>query len=82
MKIRIPLIPGFSDSEEDIRKIAHFVKEELGKIEIELLSYNKLGEAKYERMGKTGPHFDIQSEEYVLKLKDIVNSELSTVDLN
>ena len=47
--IRVPLIPGYTDSEEDIRAIAHFVKEELGGAvrRVELLPYNKLAESKY-----------------------------------
>lgn len=47
--IRVPLIPGYTDSEEDIRAIARFVKEELnGAVRrVELLPYNKLAESKY-----------------------------------
>ena len=74
MRIRVPLIPGFNDSPEDIRAIAHFVKSELGSIEIELLAYNKLGEGKYDRIDLTGVHLEIQSEEYIKTLEAIIKS--------
>jgi pyruvate formate lyase activating enzyme len=77
MKVRVPLIPGFNDSEGDIRKTAHFVKEELGKVPLEILAYNQLGEAKYDRLGKAGPHFEIQTDEYVSRLRSIIDAEMS-----
>lgn len=51
-KIRVPIIPGFNDSAEQIGAISHFVKAELGSVEIELLPYNKMGEIKYERLDR------------------------------
>lgn len=47
--IRIPLIPGYTDSEEDIEATASFIENELGNriIRCELLPYNKLAESKY-----------------------------------
>ncbi len=47
--IRVPLIPGYTDSQEDIHAIARFIKEELGGAvrRVELLPYNKLAESKY-----------------------------------
>ncbi len=48
--VRIPLIPGFNDSPEDIRAIAQFVRKELGAVRIDLHPYNKLGEGKYSRL--------------------------------
>lgn len=75
MRIRVPLIPGFNDSPEEIKTIARFVKTELGPIEIDLLTYNKLGEGKYDRMDMAGVHLDIQSEEYVQSLEAIAKSD-------
>jgi pyruvate formate lyase activating enzyme len=46
MKVRVPLIPGFNDSEHDIRSIANFVASLPNQIEMELLAYNPLGEGK------------------------------------
>ena len=72
---RIPLVPGFNDSVEDIRAIMHFVKKELGVVKIYLHPYNKLGEGKYDRLDKKGVRLDPQSDEHVEKLRNIVESE-------
>ena len=47
--IRIPLIPGMTDTPEDMEQTALFIKEELrGQIRrVELLPYNKLAGSKY-----------------------------------
>ena len=76
MRVRVPLIPNFNDSPEDIRAIARFVKEELGPIEIDLLPYNKLGEVKYERLDRQCIPTETQTEEYIKHLDTLVNLEL------
>lgn len=70
MRVRVPLVPGFNDSAEEVRGIAHFVKKEIGLVDIDLHPYNKLGEAKYERLDKIRPHLETQNEEYVQKLRE------------
>ena len=45
---RIPLIPGITDTDENLRAIANFVGED----RVELMSYNKLAPAKYESVGR------------------------------
>jgi len=77
MKVRVPLIPGFNDSEHDIRSIASFVGLLPNQIEMELLAYNPLGEGKYERLGKEEKeHKEVQGETYIDGLRGIVESEL------
>lgn len=49
--VRVPVIPGFNDSEKDISDIAHFVKS-LGLNEPQLLRFNKLGLAKYNALDR------------------------------
>jgi len=51
MRVRVPLIPGFNDSQEEIRSIVNFVKLHLS-VPIDLLPYNRLADSKYERMGR------------------------------
>jgi pyruvate formate lyase activating enzyme len=50
---RMPLIPGISDTPENIRETAHFL-EGLGERaqRIELMPYHRLGESKYASLGK------------------------------
>lgn len=53
MRVRVPLIPAFNASVDEINKIVTFARQELKLINIDLLSYNKLGEGKYEQLGRT-----------------------------
>ncbi len=77
MKVRVPLIPGFNDSEHDIRSIASFVGSLPNQIEMELLAYNPLGEGKYERLGKgEKEHKEVQKEAYVDSLRGVAELEL------
>lgn len=50
-RVRIPLIPGGNDSEEDVRATGEFIIA-LGLREIDLLPSHWLGIGKYERLGK------------------------------
>lgn len=50
--VRVPLIPGINDDEENIRRIGEFVAS-LGEIaRIDVLPYHETGIAKYERLGE------------------------------
>jgi pyruvate formate lyase activating enzyme len=77
MRVRVPLIPNFNDSPEEVRRIARFVKEQMGPIGIDLLLYNRLGEVKYERLDRSCVPAETQTEEYLNQLEAIVASELS-----
>ena len=51
--VRVPTIPGFNASEEDIRGIAEFVKENMPNVhDIHLLPYHNYGQGKYELLGR------------------------------
>ena len=65
-QIRTPLIPGYNDREDELKKIAHFLKE-LGEKEIWLLPYHRLGESKLKKL---------DSELKPLGIKPMSDSEL------
>jgi pyruvate formate lyase activating enzyme len=69
IRVRVPMIPGFNDSSHEVRAIANFVKKELGSIEIELLSYNKLGESKCNLLDRDPVHLEDRGDEHMEKLK-------------
>ncbi|MCK5299134.1 MAG: glycyl-radical enzyme activating protein [Candidatus Heimdallarchaeota archaeon] len=75
--IRIPLIPGYNDSEENILKTAKFAAE-LGEnlLRIELLPYHKFGTRTYEQLGREYELKDLEppNEEYMIKLKKLIES--------
>lgn len=50
--IRTPVIPGFNDTAEEIRAISHFAKTLPGVREHHLLPYHRLGQDKYEGLGR------------------------------
>jgi pyruvate formate lyase activating enzyme len=51
--VRIPLVPGFNDASNNIRKTAEFVRSLKKNIKIELLPYINFGISKYEMIGAT-----------------------------
>lgn len=54
--LRIPLIPGFNDSEEDGRAFADFFgtcAANRGNVRVELLTYHEFGKTKWEQCGYT-----------------------------
>ncbi len=75
MRIRMPLIPGYNDSREDVLALRRFVEEELSLDAgvIELMKYNALGEVKFRRLGRTdAPSLRAQSDEYLEELKNLL----------
>lgn len=50
--IRVPVIPSFNDTVEEIRGIAEFADTLLGVEELHLLPYHRLGQDKYEGLGR------------------------------
>lgn len=50
--IRVPVVPGFNDSEEEILEIARFAQSLPGVDEINILPYHNYGEGKYEGLGR------------------------------
>lgn len=53
MIVRIPVIPGYTDSETNLREIVWFVGEELKGVElVELMPYHRLGSSKYDWLDK------------------------------
>lgn len=54
IRVRTPVIPGFNDTEEDIRAITRYVRG-LGVPAYELLPYHRYGEQKYLMLGREVP---------------------------
>ncbi len=50
MIIRVPLIPGHNDSQENLKALAEFMLS-LGLKKVDLLPYHSLGKIKYQRLG-------------------------------
>ena len=52
LTIRVPVIPGFNDTEEEIHSIAAFASTLPGVRELHLLPYHRMGEDKYRALGR------------------------------
>lgn len=67
---RMPLIPGFNDSESNIHDTAEFLKE-INRREINILPLHHLGSQKYELLGREYParDFSIPHPEILQQLK-------------
>ncbi len=71
--IRVPVIPTFNDTEQEISSIAKFVSGLEGVEEINLLPYHRFGEDKYKGLGREYPMGDAQTptDEHMEKLKAV-----------
>jgi pyruvate formate lyase activating enzyme len=75
MRVRVPIIPGFNDSPEEVREIARFARDELGLVNIDLLPYNKMGERKYECLDRSYTPLEAKDESHMQALKSAASSE-------
>lgn len=57
--IRVPVIPGFNDTEEEISSIAGFTQSLKTVQQLHLLPYHRLGYDKYVGLGRTYPMGDV-----------------------
>ena len=69
--IRIPVIPGFNETKEEMQKIAVFLQGIRHNV-VELLPYHRLGEHKYEALGMKAFEYPIPTEEMLQKYRYIL----------
>ena len=74
--IRIPVIPGYNDSDENIHATCIFAKDLLSVVEVDLLPLHHLGAARYESLNRAYPIADIPliPESVLQRKKQIVES--------
>ena len=81
LSIRVPVIPGFNDTPDEIRDIARFADKLPGVNRIHLLPYHRLGQDKYEGLGREYLMKDVlpPTNEHMEMLKRVVteNSRLT-----
>ena len=77
LKVRTPLIPGFNDSEEEIRGIVEFIKS-MPATDYELLGYHRMGSPKYGYLGREYPMDGelVLNEQRLEELRALARSEL------
>ena len=68
--VRIPLIPGLNDTEDEIAGILDFIQD-MPNTTYELLPYHRMGQSKYEFLGRDYPMSEIKlSDERAKELKE------------
>lgn len=60
--VRTPLIPGFNDTREDVAAIVDAIGG-IGGVQHELLPYHRMGQSKYEFLGREYPMGDVKLDE-------------------
>lgn len=71
--IRIPVIGGFNDNEEEMKKISEFLTR-LHLKQVELLPYHAMGEHKYEALGKVCQKYSVPSAKQMEKYHQLFSS--------
>jgi pyruvate formate lyase activating enzyme len=77
MLIRLPIMPGYNDSRENMKMTAQFIANGLGTVEkVHLLPYHRLGETKYERMEALNKSIPITppSDDHMENFKELFES--------
>jgi pyruvate formate lyase activating enzyme len=76
--VRTPIIPGYTDAEENIRSIARFIREHLPNVErYDLLAFNNTCLGKYERLDRPWPlaERELVSREEMERLAKVARHE-------
>lgn len=76
IRIRLPLIPGFNDSEENIRATAGFIASFSNLEALDILPYHRMGEPKWGQLHQDYKLHDVapHGKERVFELADIARS--------
>ena len=77
-RVRTPVIPGFNDTEKDVRAILEFIRN-VPKVEFELLAYHRLGQPKYCYLGRDYTPGDVTLDrERMSALEEVVKDHMAT----
>ena len=71
--IRIPVIGGVNDSDEEMQAIISYLKENISVAQVNLLPYHDIASSKYQRLDVTykGEGFTVPSKERMEELKEM-----------
>ena len=77
--IRVPVIPGFNDTEKELLDIAQFADNLPGVRKIHILPYHAYGKGKYEGLGRVYPMGDVKgpSDSQMQAFKEAIERKTS-----
>ena len=61
IEIRMPIVPGLNDSQQDIDAAGEFISSLDNVVAVRLLAYHRLAASKYARLGRDNPAGDLQA---------------------
>ena len=70
------MMKGFNEWPGEIRAIARLVRDKLGPVEVDLLPYNRMGESKYEFLGRNSFQAESGTDEDLEPLHAEVRQEM------
>ena len=80
--VRVPTIPGYNDSEENIAATARFARSLGEDVAVHLLPYHRLGESKNQSLGRPSDMgIEPPSDEHMQHLKEIAEQYVSYVQI-
>ena len=79
--IRIPVIPGVNDNENNMRQTGEFLKNLKNIRLVELLSFHKMASGKYEGLGHVyeAEEIDVLEKDHMMSLRDILSEYVADV---
>lgn len=79
--VRIPIIPGINDTDEELESIGKFCTKLTHLQHVQLLPYHRLGTETYKRLGRTYPLADLMppSSEHMDHCQSIVQQYVETI---
>lgn len=70
--VRMPIIPGYNNSEQNIKQAAELLSKMKSVERVDILPYHKYGTVKYEQLGKTYKlNVQTPSQEYIDRIKNV-----------
>lgn len=79
--VRIPVVPGMNDDDENIESVTTFLARELSDAHVFLLPYHQLGEGKYEALGRTALRIAPPTKERMAAIRDRMQAAGLTVQV-
>lgn len=73
--VRVPTVPGYNDSVENIMAVGRFVSEQVPRCkQVHLLPFHHMGESKFEQLENepNGFHSEVPTEEHMEALRDMI----------
>lgn len=78
IRVRTPIVPGFNDTEADVKAVLALLPTDRKGLEYELLSYHRMGQPKYEFLGRQYALEGVKADEALMaRLRALIPAHMS-----